>query len=1103
MALGRTRGGSVNNMAPRGVLTPSNSSKILKKDRILQALTKMNDRDTQKAAAEDLLSLVYNMDQEGLPIILSCLCATGSEHKVYARKECARAIGIIASEACPLREQALQQPHLGKMLGQLRKSLQDADSSVREASSEAVALVAQGLSQVAPGGVHGSLTNPALKLVFDCLGEQRKELNAAACVALGMAAPYLGTLDASLARELVRKLNSASFQAPGALLGALARTDAATGEPSGLVKSGPAAFLPILTSLVGQPAAPSLGAASSGGGGAPSGSGAVGALSRPDWQVRLAAADMLRATALLLGPLLEMDGSWAAGDPRSVTGRAIRGLESCRFDKVREVREVARAALAVMEDLHEYGSAGGSAAGWPEYIAERLGIRGLPAGLPGSPKAAYAAAPAPAPAHPSGPGAGAGPRRSPSRRSQISPARRPRSAQPHPSPGRQRSPTPPERRSSPALVRGGSVAERFRAAHRDEGIAVHDPLGRLEFEAGRGGEEEEEAWGEEQQQPPEEEPSGVAWSNARSRHAPPDDTLPDAQPASRALAHQPSAAGSDRSRAALNGQLSARAPSGPLHPAGRAEPGPAAGDPGALLRQLGLEDDGLDLLGPDGPPTFSRQVSGSSAPTSALPCAGPSSVADPAAQPPSCSGPLPLPAGPTVTLPTEQWLAAQQRLRALEAQQREMLDAFNNLSEQSGRAIATLQAKVRSLEAALEAAHAASSSLPQPLSQPQPQPQPQPQAYAASASQAPPGPAAPLPQQESSSLLAPLQDSEAPMLLRTARPGSRLLAAACAGGGAAGRLEALAAAEGCGVASPSGLPPQLPSAWASPRTSQDMPSASALSAASDVRQAYREALSGGRLSDMHLLRLMQRTGPVWHQLGHHLASQLLGAFTASLQQARADGPMLSRMMPWLWRLADDVSNQFEAPFEMRAPLLAALRTAQPSVTDAALYEKITLLITTLRTHWSLPDPCPSNGRPAGPADPSQLPQQPAGPLAPAAVPPATSRLAAAYGGGVMPMLPPQTAAAVASAAAAYGIASPSSPATAGCIGAASTEAASPGQEAAVSTLATPAARMPAQMQQHAGRSPSISSLMGQWSDLQRDFAAMASPAGKLAMPQPR
>lgn len=39
-------------------------------------------------------------------------------------QECARALGVIASEVCPLRDKALQQPYLGKMLTQLRKSLQ-------------------------------------------------------------------------------------------------------------------------------------------------------------------------------------------------------------------------------------------------------------------------------------------------------------------------------------------------------------------------------------------------------------------------------------------------------------------------------------------------------------------------------------------------------------------------------------------------------------------------------------------------------------------------------------------------------------------------------------------------------------------------------------------------------------------------------------------------------------------------------------------------------------------------------------------------------------------------------------------------------------------
>lgn len=78
--------------------------------------------------------------------------------------------------------------------------MQDADSSVRESSTEALTLVAQGLMQLqavmppqppppAAAGAAGpaaAAANPVLRLLFECLTEQRKELNAAACATLGV-----------------------------------------------------------------------------------------------------------------------------------------------------------------------------------------------------------------------------------------------------------------------------------------------------------------------------------------------------------------------------------------------------------------------------------------------------------------------------------------------------------------------------------------------------------------------------------------------------------------------------------------------------------------------------------------------------------------------------------------------------------------------------------------------------------------------------------------------------------------------------------------------------------------------------------------------------
>jgi hypothetical protein len=51
--------------------------------------------------------------------------------------------------------------------------------------------------------------------------------------------------------------------------------------------------------------------------------------------VRRAAADCVRCVVLVLGPLLEGEGSWSPGDVRSLTHRLLRALEHPRFDKVR------------------------------------------------------------------------------------------------------------------------------------------------------------------------------------------------------------------------------------------------------------------------------------------------------------------------------------------------------------------------------------------------------------------------------------------------------------------------------------------------------------------------------------------------------------------------------------------------------------------------------------------------------------------------------------------------------------------------------------------------------------------------------------------------
>ena len=72
----------------------------------------------------------------------------------------------------------------------------------------------------------------------------------------------------------------------------------------------------------------------------------------PDWPIRRAAADAIKALAIALGPDLDSP-SQAALTPgvQSVSCRAAEALERCRFDKVRPVREVVQEAQAVLLDL--------------------------------------------------------------------------------------------------------------------------------------------------------------------------------------------------------------------------------------------------------------------------------------------------------------------------------------------------------------------------------------------------------------------------------------------------------------------------------------------------------------------------------------------------------------------------------------------------------------------------------------------------------------------------------------------------------------------------------------------------------------------------------
>eukprot|EP00878_Enallax_costatus_P047027 GHUV01057389.1.p2 GENE.GHUV01057389.1~~GHUV01057389.1.p2 ORF type:complete len:116 (+),score=40.32 GHUV01057389.1:258-605(+) len=109
---------------------------------------------------------------------------------------------------------------------------------------------------------------------------------------------------------------------------------------------------------------------------------------------------------------------------------------------------------------------------------------------------------------------------------------------------------------------------------------------------------------------------------------------------------------------------------------------------------------------------------------------------------------------------------------------------------------------------------------------------------------------------------------------------------------------------------------------------------------------FAEALHGDK-GDVHLLRLIQKTGIAWHILSPDTSRDLLQFFIKEVEE----GVMLHRIIPWLWRLADeDDSNRPEVPVIMQERLLEALRLC-PAADDVKAQEKMPLLIQTLEMCW--------------------------------------------------------------------------------------------------------------------------------------------------------
>ncbi|XP_027359507.1 TORTIFOLIA1-like protein 2 [Abrus precatorius] len=267
------------------------------KQRIASALNKVGDRDTQQIGMEELERMAHGIRADGVWAFLSCILDSDSEPKTAIRKECVRLMGALATF-----HDSLILPHLPKMVGSIVKRLRDSDSAVRDVCVHTVALLA---SKLTTNNEKAFLV--LVRPIFDALGEQNKHVQSSSAFCLSTIIdntldPPLSLLHRMLTRTL-KLLKTPHFMAKSALL-QLTRS---------IVQAGGAPTQNLLSAAIAS---------------------IQEALKDSDWTTRKAASVALAEFALSGASFLAC-----------FRASSIQSLESCRFDKVKPVRDAVLQAL--------------------------------------------------------------------------------------------------------------------------------------------------------------------------------------------------------------------------------------------------------------------------------------------------------------------------------------------------------------------------------------------------------------------------------------------------------------------------------------------------------------------------------------------------------------------------------------------------------------------------------------------------------------------------------------------------------------------------------------------------------------------------------------
>nr|XP_009417228.1 PREDICTED: microtubule-associated protein SPIRAL2-like [Musa acuminata subsp. malaccensis] len=324
------------------------------KSRVLSALSKLSDRDTHQIAVDDLEKIIRTLPADGVPMLLHALIhdpsmpspspqdPPGSKNPSFlvGRRESLRLLALL----CASHTDAAS-AHLPRIMAHIVRRLKDpaSDSSVRDACRDAAGSLAAlylrpslaaAAAHVDGAGSGGPSPVVALfvKPLFEAMGEQNKAVQGGAAMCLAKVVESAGgggvggggqreegrvmttgVVFQKLCPRICKLLGGQSFLAKGALLSVI----------SSLAQVGaisPQSMQQVLQTI-------------------------RECLENSDWATRKAAADTLC--------VLASHSSHVLGDGATAT---ITALEACRFDKVKPVRDSMMEALQLWKKIRGDGT---------------------------------------------------------------------------------------------------------------------------------------------------------------------------------------------------------------------------------------------------------------------------------------------------------------------------------------------------------------------------------------------------------------------------------------------------------------------------------------------------------------------------------------------------------------------------------------------------------------------------------------------------------------------------------------------------------------------------------------------------------------------------